>query len=286
MQLERKQKEQGIDIMIIRGKEFDVKNNVYIMGILNVTPDSFSDGGNFNSIDKALFHTEEMIAQGADIIDVGGESTRPGYSKISDQEEIERVAPILSAIRQRFDVPVSLDSYKSNVIKANLGQIDMINDIWGLKYDSEMANVVSKSELPYCLMHNRKNSEYNNFFDDFIADIKESLEIAENAGIKKDNIILDGGVGFAKSYEQNLQVINRTDELCKLSFPVMVATSKKSVIGLTLDNQLSERTIGTVATTVIGVMKGASFVRVHDISENCDAVKMTKSVLEERKWTK
>lgn len=286
MQLERKQKEQGIDIIIIRGKEFDVKNNVYIMGILNVTPDSFSDGGNFNSIDKALFHTEEMIAQGADIIDVGGESTRPGYSKISDQEEIERVAPILSAIRQRFDVPVSLDSYKSNVIKANLGQIDMINDIWGLKYDSEMANVVSKSELPYCLMHNRKNSEYNNFFDDFIADIKESLEIAENAGIKKDNIILDGGVGFAKSYEQNLQVINRTDELCKLSFPVMVATSKKSVIGLTLDNQLSERTIGTVATTVIGVMKGASFVRVHDISENCDAVKMTKSVLEERKWTK
>lgn len=286
MQLERKQKEQGIDIMIIRGKDFDVKNNVYIMGILNVTPDSFSDGGNFNSIDKALFHTEEMIAQGADIIDVGGESTRPGYSKISDQEEIERVAPILSAIRQRFDVPVSLDSYKSNVIKANLGQIDMINDIWGLKYDSEMANVVSKSELPYCLMHNRKNSEYNNFFDDFIADIKESLEIAENAGIKKDNIILDGGVGFAKSYEQNLQVINRTDELCKLSFPVMVATSKKSVIGLTLDNQLSERTIGTVATTVIGVMKGASFVRVHDISENCDAVKMTKSVLEERKWTK
>lgn len=286
MQLERKQKEQGIDIMIIRGKEFDVKNNVYIMGILNVTPDSFSDGGNFNSIDKALFHTEEMIAQGADIIDVGGESTRPGYSKISDQEEIERVAPILSAIRQRFDVPVSLDSYKSNVVRANLGQIDMINDIWGLKYDSEMANVVSKSELPYCLMHNRKNSEYNNFFDDFIADIKESLEIAENAGIKKENIILDGGVGFAKSYEQNLQVINRTDELCKLSFPVMVATSKKSVIGLTLDNQLSERTIGTVATTVIGVMKGASFVRVHDISENCDAVKMTKSVLEERKWTK
>lgn len=286
MQLERKQKEQGIDIMIIRGKEFDVKNSVYIMGILNVTPDSFSDGGNFNSLDKALFHTEEMIAQGADIIDVGGESTRPGYSKISDEEEIERVAPILSAIRQRFDVPVSLDSYKSNVVKANLGQIDMINDIWGLKYDSEMANVVSKSELPYCLMHNRKSSEYNNFFEDFIADIKESLEIAENAGIKKENIILDGGVGFAKSYEQNLQVINRTDELCKLNFPVMVATSKKSVIGLTLDNQLSERTIGTVATTVIGVMKGASFVRVHDISENCDAIKMTKSVLEERKWTK
>lgn len=270
--------------MIIRGKEFDVKNNVYIMGILNVTPDSFSDGGKFNNFDKALFHTEEMLAQGADIIDVGGESTRPGHIKISEQEEIERVAPIIQAIRQRFDVPVSLDSYKSNVIKANLGQIDMINDIWGLKYDTEMANVVSESGLPYCLMHNRKNSEYNHFFEDFLADIKESLEIADKAGIKRENIILDGGVGFAKNYEQNLQVINRTEELCKLSLPVMIATSRKSVIGLTLDKESSERTIGTVATTVIGIIKGASFVRVHDITENCDAIKMTKSILEERKW--
>lgn len=272
--------------MIIRGKEFDVKNNVYIMGILNVTPDSFSDGGNFNSLDKALFHAEEMIAQGADIIDVGGESTRPGHTQISIQEEIDRVAPVIDGIRQRFDIPVSLDSYKSDVIKANIEQIDLINDIWGLKYDAEMADIVSKSGLPYCLMHNRKNSEYKSFFEEFIADIKESLSTAEEAGIKKENIILDGGVGFAKSYEQNLQVINRTDELCKLGYPVMIATSKKSVIGLTLDNDLSERTIGTVATTVIGVIKGASFVRVHDILENCDAIKMTKSILEERKWTR
>lgn len=272
--------------MIIRGKEFDVKNNVYIMGILNVTPDSFSDGGNFNSLDKALYHAEEMIAQGADIIDVGGESTRPGHTKISDEEEIERVSPILSAIRERFDVPVSLDSYKSKVVKANLGQIDLINDIWGLKYDSEMAQAAAKSNLPYCLMHNRKNSEYNNFFEDFMADVTESLDIAEKAGIKKENIILDGGVGFAKSCEQNLQIINRTDELCALGCPVMIATSRKSVIGLTLDKKINERLIGTVATTVIGVMKGASFVRVHDISENYDAIRMTKSVLEERKWIK
>lgn len=272
--------------MIIRGKEFDVKNNVYIMGILNVTPDSFSDGGRFNSLDKALFHAEEMINQGADIIDVGGESTRPNYTKISDQEEIDRVSPIIEGIRQRFDVPVSLDSYKSKVIKANVGQIDMINDIWGLKYDKGMANVVSQSGLPYCLMHNRKDSEYNNFFEDFIDDIMGSLEIARKAGIKRENIILDGGVGFGKSYQQNLQVINRTDELCKLSFPVMIATSRKSVIGITLDKESGERTIGTVATTVIGIMKGASFLRVHDISENLDTIKMTKSILEERKWTK
>lgn len=272
--------------MKIRGKEFDVKNNVYIMGILNVTPDSFSDGGSFNSLDKALFRTQEMIAQGADIIDVGGESTRPGYTKISDQEEIERVCPILRGIRERFDVPVSLDSYKSDVIKASLRNIDLINDIWGLKYDDKMAETVAKSNLPYCLMHNRENSEYNSFFDDFIADIKDSLRIAEKAGIKKENIILDGGVGFAKSYEQNLQVINRTEQLCALGYPVMVAASRKSVIGLTLDKKLNERVTGTVATTVIAVMKGSSFVRVHDISENLDAIKMAKSVLEERKWTK
>lgn len=273
--------------MIINGKEFDVKNNVYIMGILNVTPDSFSDGGNFDDIDKALFHTEEMIARGADIIDVGGESTRPGHIQITTEEEIERVYPILSAIKQRFDVPISLDSYKSEVIKANLCHIDLINDIWGLKYDNgEMAKVVAESDLPYCLMHNRKSADYRDFFTDFIADINGSLEIAEKAGIKKDKIILDGGVGFGKSYEHNLQVINRTDELCNLGYPVMIATSRKSVIGLTLDKEVSDRVIGTVVTTVVGAMKGAAFVRVHDITENCDAIKMTKSILEEKKWIK
>lgn len=272
--------------MIIRNKIFDVKNNVYVMGILNVTPDSFSDGGKYNNLDNALFLAEKMVNEGVDIIDIGGESTRPGHIKISDDEEIHRISPIISAIRERFDTPISLDSYKSKVIEANLNQIDMINDIWGLKYDDKMAEVVAKSGLPYCLMHNRENSEYNNFFEDLISDIKESLEIAEKAGIKKENIILDGGVGFAKSYEQNLQVINRTEKLCKLGYPVMIATSRKSVIGNTLDKEVDERVIGTVATTVMGIAKGASFVRVHDIDQNLDAIKMTKSILEERKWTK
>lgn len=272
--------------MIINNKNFDTENNVYIMGILNVTPDSFSDGGSFNNIDKALFHTEEMISQGADIIDVGGESTRPGHIQISSEEESERVYPILSAIKKNFDIPVSLDSYKSDVITANLCHIDMINDIWGLKYDNKMAQTAAKADIPYCLMHNRKSIDYENFFTDFISDIKDSLDIAEKAGMDKNKIILDGGVGFGKTYEQNLQVINRTDELCRLGYPVMVATSRKSVIGLTLDNEVGQRATGTAVTTAIGVIKGASFVRVHDITENCDAIKMTKSILEERKWTK
>lgn len=272
--------------MIIGSKNFDTYNNIYIMGILNVTPDSFSDGGKYNSIDKALFHTEKMIKQGADIIDIGGESTRPNHIKISINEEIDRVSPIIEKIKTNFDIPISLDSYKSEVIEANVHTIDLINDIWGLKYDENMAKVVANSQLPYCLMHNRKQNNYTNFFEDFLEDIKESLEIAKLAGIDKEKIIIDGGVGFQKNYEQNLTVMNRTDALCKLGYPVMIATSRKSIIGYILDKTTDNRLSGTLATTVIGIMKGASFIRVHDIEENYDVIKMTKSIMEEHRWIK
>lgn len=272
--------------MKIGKKDFDLENSVYIMGILNVTPDSFSDGGKFNDLDKALFHTEKMIEQGCDIVDVGGESTRPNHIKISVSEEIDRVSTIIAGLKANFDIPISLDSYKSKVIEANVNQIDMINDVWGLKYDSKMASVVASSNLPYCLMHNRAKNDYNIFFEDFISDIKESLSIAEQAGINKDLIILDGGVGFQKNYEQNLQVINRTDQLHSLGYPVMVATSRKSIIGYILDKTVDDRLYGTLATTAVAVMKGASLVRVHDIEANSDMIKMVKSICEEKKWTK
>ncbi|MGD1817339.1 MAG: dihydropteroate synthase [Pleomorphochaeta sp.] len=273
--------------MIIKDKNFDFKNNVYIMGILNYTPDSFSDGGRFNTIDKALFHTEKMIEAGLDIIDVGGESTRPNHTKISISEEIDRVSSIIDKIKTNFDIPISLDSYKSEVIKANVNNIDMINDIWGLKYDENMAKVVADSALPYCLMHNREKNDYQIFFDDFINDIKASLKIAKENGISDDKIILDGGVGFQKNYNQNLQVINRTDKLVELGYPVMIATSRKSVIGYVLDkDRTDDRLYGTLATTVVGILKGASMVRVHDIKENYEIIKMTKSIIEESKWTK
>ncbi len=272
--------------MIIRNKNFDIKNGFYIMGILNVTPDSFSDGGKFDTLDKAMFQAEKMIAQGADIIDVGGESTRPGHIQISIQEEIDRVAPVLEKIRENFDVPVSLDSYKSEVISANIDKIDLVNDIWGLKYDDKMAGIIADSNLPCCLMHNRHDKDYGNFFDDFLADMQGSVDIALNAGILPENIILDGGVGFVKSHEQNLEVINKTDKLCELGYPVMIATSRKSVIGYVLDKTADERVYGTLATTVAGIMRGASFVRVHDIEENFDVIKMTKSIMEEKLWTK
>lgn len=272
--------------MIIGGKNFDTNNNVYIMGILNITPDSFSDGGKFNSLDKAIYRVENMIKQGADIIDVGGESTRPNHTKISIEEEIERVSPIIEKIKANFDIPVSLDSYKSSVIEANIHHIDLINDIWGLKYDDKMARLISDSKLPCCLMHNRFENNYNIFFEDFISDMKETLKIAEKAGIDKDKIILDAGVGFQKNHTQNLEVMNKTEALCDLGFPVMIATSRKSIMGYVLDKTVDNRLYGTLATTVIGVMKGASFVRVHDIEENSDVIKMTKSILEESKWIK
>jgi len=272
--------------MIIGGKQFDTEHGVYIMGILNVTPDSFSDGGNYDKMDEALRRVEEMIKQGADIIDVGGESTRPNHIKISDQEEIDRVSPIISRIRENFDIPISLDSYKSKVIEANLSQIDLINDIWGLKYDPKMAALIARSEKACCLMHNRTASDYGNFFEDVISDLQESLQLAAAAGIAPDKIILDGGVGFQKNHEQNLAIINRTDALCKLGYPVMLATSRKSTIGYVLDQTVDNRLYGTLATAVVGVMKGASFVRVHDVFQHWDAIQMTKSILEEQKWTK
>lgn len=272
--------------MIIGGKHFDTINNVYIMGILNVTPDSFSDGGNFNQIDKALYRVEEMMNQGADIIDIGGESTRPNHVKVSDDEEIDRVFPIIERIKANFDIPISLDSYKSSVIEANLKNIDFVNDIWGLKYDPRMAQVIAQSKLPCCLMHNRFDQNYHHFFNDFLFDMRETLQIAEDAGIDREKIIIDGGVGFQKNYHQNLEVINKTDVLCQLGVPVMIATSRKSFIGYILDKTVDNRLYGTLATTVVGVMKGASFIRVHDVEENCDVIKMTKSILEETKWIK
>lgn len=265
--------------MIIGNREFDTKNSKYIMAILNVTPDSFSDGGRYNALDAALKHTEDMIAQGADIIDIGGESTRPGYTMISDEEEIERVVPVIEAVKKRFDIPISLDTYKSRVAQAGIeAGADLINDIWGFKYDENMAKVVSDNQVACCLMHNRQNTDYTDYVKNVTDDLKESVDIAVNAGVSKDKIMIDPGVGFAKSYEQNLEIIRELDRLKILGYPILLGTSKKSVIGLTLNVPADERVAGTVATTVIGAMKGAAFFRVHNVAENLQAIKMVDAI--------
>ncbi len=266
--------------MKIGNREFDVKNKTYIMGILNVTPDSFSDGGKYNHLDAALFHAEEMLRDGADIIDIGGESTRPGHTVITDQEEISRVVPVIEAVKSRFDVPVSIDTYKGAVAEAALkAGADLVNDIWGFKHEKKVADLTAQYKAACCLMHNRHEAVYDSFLSDLVKDMEECVEIARKAGISDDKIILDPGVGFGKTYEMNLEAIHHVDVLHQLGFPILLGTSRKSVIGLTLDLPADQRVEGTVATTVIGVMKGCAFVRVHDIKENKRAIQMTEAIL-------
>lgn len=269
--------------MKIGNKEFDLKNHCYIMGILNVTPDSFSDGGKWNDLERAKAHVADMIAEGADIIDIGGESTRPGHVQITEQEEIDRVVPYIKMVKENFDIPVSIDSYKSQVVGAALeAGADMVNDIWGLKYDRRVADLIAEYEVPCCLMHNREKAEYEDFAADMLSDMRETLEIARQAGISDNQIILDPGIGFGKTYEHNLTAINRLEALCGLGYPVLLATSRKSVIGTALDLPTDQRVEGTLVTTAMGVMKGAAFVRVHDVKENARAIQMTEAILGSR----
>ena len=266
--------------MIIGGKNFDTANHTYIMGILNVTPDSFSDGGKFNGMDAAIAHAHQMVEEGVDIIDVGGESTRPGHIQITDEEEIARVTPIIEVLKKEFDVPVSIDTYKSHVAEAALqAGADLVNDIWGLKYDKKMASVIAKYQAACCLMHNKNEAVYKDFLKDMYAELQKCVDTAKAAGIEDDRIMLDPGVGFGKTYEMNLDVMKHLDLFNGLGYPMLLGTSRKSVIGLTLDLPADQRMEGTVATTVIGVMKGVAFVRVHDVKENYRALKMTEAIL-------
>ena len=267
--------------MKIGNRFFDTKNHTYIMGILNVTPDSFSDGGKWNHIDEALKHTEAMIADGADIIDIGGESTRPGHTPVIADEEAQRVLPVIEAVKKHFDIPVSVDTFKSSVAESSIqAGADLVNDIWGLKYDPKMAAVIAKYDVACCLMHNRDNQEYTNFIEDFCSDMEETLAIAKKAGIRDERIILDPGVGFGKTFEQNLSIMKHMDVFSKWGLPVLLGTSRKSVIGLALNLPVDQREEGTAATTVLGRMKGASIFRVHDVKTNYRELKMIEAILE------
>lgn len=266
----------------IGNREFNVDEHTYIMGILNVTPDSFSDGGKWNKLDDALKHADEMIKDGADIIDVGGESTRPGYTLLSNEEETERVVPVIERLKKEFDIPISVDTYKSHVALAAVrAGADLVNDIWGLKYDGDIAKVIADNDVACCLMHNRDMAKnpYNNLLADVLNDLQECINIAHKAGIKDEKIILDPGIGFGKELQMNLKVMNNLELLDVLGYPVLLGTSRKSMIGLTLDLTADERVEGTLATSIIGVMKGCSFVRVHDVKENKRAVKMAEEIL-------
>lgn len=266
--------------MLIGNNEFNLGERTFIMGILNITPDSFSDGGRFNEIEIAVKRAKDMVLEGADIIDIGGESTRPGGAFVSEEEEIKRVVPIIKALKNEIDVPISIDTYKSTVAEAAIiAGASLINDVWGFKRDNNMARVASKYDVVVCLMHNRDNREYKELIPDMVSDLKESIEIALMGGVKREKIILDPGIGFAKKYEDNLKVMRNLDIFKCLGYPMLLGTSRKSMIGLTLDLPVDERVEGTLATTTIGIIKGYDFVRVHDIKENKRTAIMTDAIV-------
>lgn len=259
---------------------FDYNKKTYIMGILNITPDSFSDGGKFNNIESAINHSKKMINEGADIIDLGGESTRPGHTYVDADEELSRILPVIKKLKEEIKVPISVDTYKSKVAEESLKLgVEMINDIWGLQKDKDMANVIAKYNAYVCIMHNQDKTEYEK---DIIESIKEflnkSINIALNAGIDKEKIVIDPGIGFGKTFEQNLEVLRRLSELKELGYPILLGTSRKSVIGNVLDVEPKDRLEGTIATTVLGIRDGVSIVRVHDVLENLKAAKMADAL--------
>lgn len=250
------------------------------MGILNVNPDSFSDGGKYNNLDKALKHAVEMVENGADILDIGGESTRPGYIEITAEEEIERVAPIIELLSKEVDVPISIDTYKASVARSAMAAgAHIINDIWGGKREPEIATVAADYDAPIILMHNRNDQDYQSFIDDVLADMEESINISLKAGVTRDKIILDPGIGFAKNLTTNLEMMRNLDKLVALGYPVLLGTSKKSMIGNVLDLPVSERMEGTGATVCFGIQKGCQIIRVHDVKEMTRMARMMDALM-------
>ena len=260
--------------------QLDLRKKTIIMGILNVTPDSFSDGGKYDQIDQAIEQAKKMVANGADIIDIGGESTRPGYTPVSMAEEIERIVPVIKAIKQALNVPISIDTFKAETAKAAVeAGADIINDIWGAKYDPKIAEVAATYDVPIVLMHNRKQPQYNDLIDDMKTDLQESIAIVKGYGVKDEQIILDPGIGFAKSMEENIEALRHLDSFKAIGYPLLLGVSRKRVVGHVLDLPIAERDEGTGAITSYGITKGVDIVRVHNVRLNARIAKMTDALV-------
>ena len=268
----------------IREKVFDFDKSHYIMGVLNITPDSFSDGGKFLDFKSALNHAKEMISEGADIIDIGGESTRPGAQSISEDEEKRRVIPVIEEIRKFSDIPISIDTYKSAVAReASKSGADFINDISGLRFDPEMVNVAMDYKVPVIVMHIKgtpRDMQKNPFYEDLMRELLEYFEERINtlnkAGI--DKIIIDPGIGFGKRLEDNLKIIKNLNEFSIFNLPVMIGVSRKSFIGNILDRTVEERLTGTIAANAMALLNGANILRVHDVKPHKELIKMFEAI--------
>lgn len=271
-------------ILDCRGKELELGKRTLVMGILNVTPDSFSDGGSYIGLEAAVAQAERMVEEGADILDIGGESTRPNHAEVSAEEEWRRLEPVLRMLLEKIPVPVSVDTYKAEVAaKALAAGAHLINDVWGLQKDENMAKVVGEYKAPVIVMHNQKGTDYHHLMGDIFSFLEKSIELAEAQGLFGDQIIVDPGIGFGKTTRQNLEVMARLAEFKALGHPVLLGASRKSTIGNTLNLPVDERLEGTLATSVLGVAAQVDIIRVHDVQANVRAIKMADAVVREQR---
>lgn len=268
---------------VIRGRPFTWGARTYVMGILNVTPDSFSGDGLAGDVKGAITRAKAFENDGADILDVGGESTRPGAKPVSAEEELQRILPVLKAMAKATPLPVSIDTYKSQVASAAVtAGAAVINDIRGLKHDAHMAEVAAKTGAILVIMHNQHGSDYDDLVPDMVESLARSIDAARGAGVPREHIIIDPGFGFGKTPQQNLEILRRLGEFKTLGHPLLIGTSRKSTIGLVLDLPVEERLEGTAATVAIAIAKGADIVRVHDVKAMARVAKMADAII--RGW--
>ncbi|MFQ5835649.1 MAG: dihydropteroate synthase [bacterium] len=274
-------------VLSFKDKKMNLARKVAVMGILNLTPDSFYDGGKYTTQARALRRVEEMVKEGADLIDIGGESTRPGAKEVDQEEEIRRVIPVIRKIKELFEIPVSIDTYKTKVAKRALeAGVDMINDISGLRFDPQLKEAVARSGVPVVLMHIKgtpvdmqNNPRYGSLMGEIISYLSESIRLAQKAGIDLKKIIVDPGIGFGKTSEHNLQILNHLGELRSLGRPILIGVSRKSFIGATLKLPLEERLEGGLAAASLAVMQGAKIIRTHDVKPTRRAVDLTQAII-------
>jgi dihydropteroate synthase len=267
-----------------RGRTLTLGNRTLLMSVINVTPDSFFAGSQFQLVKTATDTALQQIAQGADIVDIGGESTRPGHTPVSEEEELARVIPVIEAIAARTATPLSIDSYKARVAEAALkAGVHIVNDVWGLSRDPDMARVAAAHDAAIVVMHNRETIDGSlDILEEFKSFFGRAIERAKRAGVRDDRIVLDPGIGFGKSLEQNLAAIGRLGELVRLGYPVLLGVSRKSFINKLFPSEPAERLPGTIAANTIGVLAGASIVRVHDIAEHAQAMRIANKIKEEQ----
>lgn len=265
---------------------FDFRKETIIMGILNVTPDSFSDGGRYRQVDAALRHAEEMLRDGAKIIDIGGESTRPGHVPVPLEEELERVVPIVEALSKELGCVISIDTYKARVAEeAVKAGAHIINDVWGAKREPAIADVAARYDVPIILMHNREEAVYEgDFLTEMLADLRGSVQIAERAGVVPEHIWLDPGIGFAKDLHQNLLAMQGLRQLSQMGYPVLLGTSRKRLVGHVLNLPVEERMEGTGATVCYGIEHGCHLMRVHDVKPIARMAKMMDVLTGKTEW--